>query len=156
MPVERMGEEWLNPDDVEDGDTLTIIGKPELVETQWKLKDGTPKKRYRIEVKLPDGSFKPTTLNHTSSNALLEAFGPDENNWMDKAIIVEKRFQKVRGEDKHVLYFKAVKQIVQTEISEPERLTLTQAREMTKNWTPQLAADFIDHLRASGRLKEGE
>jgi len=95
MTVERLGENFLTPDDADDGDVLIITQKPELVETQWKHKDGTPKKRYRIAVKLPNGEVKPTTLNNTSSNALLDIFGPDEDKWLEKEIIVERHFQKV-------------------------------------------------------------
>ena len=161
MPVERLGENFLTPEDVDDGDVLTITQKPELVETQWKNRDGTPKRRYRIAVKLEDGKEKPTTLNNTSSNALLDVFGPDENAWLGREIIVEKTLSKVRGEDKFVLYFKPKDRTPHDSSSKKEAeaavgaLTLAQAQELTKDWSPQLAADFVNHLHASGRLIEG-
>ena len=158
MPVERIGGEWLSPDDVEDGTVAVITQQPELVETKWTIRPDSDekKKAYRIQVRLPNGELKDTTLNKTSSNALLDVLGPNEDSWLNKKVVIEKRLQKVRGEDRYVLYFKAAKQTVQTEIPEDEILTLTQAKEMTNHWPPQVAAGFINHLRASGRLTEGE
>lgn len=160
MPVERKGEDFLRPDDVEDGEVLVVTAKPELVDTQWKNKDGTPKTRYRISIKLPDGQEKPVTLNATSSNALLEGFGPNEDGWLNRKIIVEKRYQKVRGEDKYVLYFKPSGEPLKKQATlgaEPtgKKLTLEEALEKVKEWPEDLAMSFIDHLRSTGRLQEG-
>lgn len=155
MPVERLGENFLNPDDVDDGDVLTITQKPELVTTQWKHQDGTPKKRYRISVELPNGEEKPITLNNTSSNALLEVFTSEEKDWLDKQIVVEKRFQKVRGEDKYVLYFKAKDATRQGKLPENAKLTMDQARERFKDFPKDLQDALIDKLRSEDRLVEG-
>lgn len=157
MPVERRGEAFLQPDDVEDGVVLTITAKPRLVETRWTDKDGNPKTRYRISVRLPGGQEKPTTLNATSSNALLDGFGPNEEDWLKRKIIVEKRFQKVRGEDKHVLYFKPsgepLKKQETLPPTKPEKLTIDEVRKQTAGWPKQQVDDYIDHLKSSGKLE---
>ena len=162
MPVEKIGGNWLSPDDVQDGDMLFVKQKPELTETQWPVRPGSEEKKklYQIQVQLPDGALKDVTLNKTSSNNLLKVFGSNEDDWLDKPIIVERRFQKVRGEDRYVLYFKAEK-MVQRELprkklgSTEEKLTLEEAQEKVKDWPKDVADSFIEHLKNMGRLAEG-
>jgi len=143
---------------------LTITGKPQLAETRWSVRPGSEEKkmRYLIEVRLPNGDIKDTTLNNTSSNALLSIFGPNENDWLNKEIIVEKRYQKVHSEDKYVLYFRAANKTVQqyllrkpSETTETQKMTLEEALEKVRDWPEDLATGFIDHLRSTGRLDEG-
>jgi len=105
MPVKRLGKpSFLRVDEVKDGDVLVAVEPPDLVEAE-KSKWG--KERYRIVVtKHNDREFglRRWTMNTSTSNKLLEAFGEDEKLWVGKKIRIRKREEFIQGKQKSVLY----------------------------------------------------
>ncbi len=68
---------------------LKIVGEVTTVEFDPKEKDGDPVVKYQAEVTyegITDDSPNTWTMNHSSSNALIEAFGEDTDDWLHKAI----------------------------------------------------------------------
>lgn len=109
MTVKKLGSIFLKPSEVEDGDIFLVTGTPKLVESNFSDKNGKPRMNYQIEVKMPNGTDRSVTLNHTSSDVLLLEFGTDETSWLNRKIAAKKMNQKLRGTDTVVLYFTAVK-----------------------------------------------
>jgi len=105
MPVKRLGKPpFLGVNEVNDGDVLVIVEPPYLVDSEHS-KWG--KERYRVVVKKPDDKefgLRTWTLNSTTSNRLLDAFGEDEKQWVGKKIRVRKHEEYILGKQKFVLY----------------------------------------------------
>lgn len=105
MPVKRLGKpKFLEAKEVENGDIVVAVEPPYLVPAE-KSKWG--KERYRIVIqKFNDKQFglRTWTMNTSTSNRLLEAFGEDENFWVGKKIRIRKREEFVSGNQKFVLY----------------------------------------------------
>jgi hypothetical protein len=94
----------LGVNEVNDGDVYAIVEKPYLVDAEHS-KWG--KERYRVVIsKFDDKEFglRTWTLNTTTSNRLLDAFGEDENLWTNKKIKLRKHEEFVLGKQKIVLY----------------------------------------------------
>jgi len=105
MPVKRLGRPpFLSVNEVEDNDVFAITEAPYLVDAEHS-KYGC--ERYRIVVKKPDDrdfGLRTLTLNTTTSNRLLDAFGEDEKLWVGKQIRVRKHAEFVLGKQRFVLY----------------------------------------------------
>jgi hypothetical protein len=105
MPVKRLGRPpFLSVNEVEDSDVFVIAEPPYLVDAEHS-KYG--RERYRIVIKKPDDrefGLRTWTLNTTTSNKLLDAFGEDEKLWIGKRIRIRKHAEFVLGKQKFVLY----------------------------------------------------
>jgi hypothetical protein len=105
MPVKRLGRPpFLSVNEINDNDVFQIVEPPYLVSAE-QSKWG--KERYRVVVKkLEDGEFglRTWTLNTSTSNSLLDAFGENEALWVGKKIRLRKREEYVLGKQKFVLY----------------------------------------------------
>ena len=82
------GGNYLKMDYVEENKIteLKIVGEVDTVEFE---NDGKTVVKYQAEVTyegITDDSPNVWTMNHTSSNALIEAFGENTDDWMHKAI----------------------------------------------------------------------
>jgi len=84
-------------------DDIAIIAQNPYILDAAKSKFG--KERTVITIKLKrTGELFRWTLNGTSNDNLLEAFGSDGDLWLGKEVKIKKRIMNVRGEDRHVLY----------------------------------------------------
>lgn len=99
--LSKPASEFLKPDDVNDGDTLKIIGHPDTIPAE-ESKFG--KERHIIPVSLPDKTAKRWGLNLISYRTLYKAYGDEGDNWIGKQVTVVKNREKVRGETRYVLY----------------------------------------------------
>jgi len=105
MPVKRLGRPpFISINEVEDSDVFIIAEPPYLVDAEHS-KYG--RERYRVVVKKPDDrefGLRTLTLNTTTSNRLLDAFGEDEKLWVGKQIRIRKHSEFVLGKQRLVLY----------------------------------------------------
>jgi hypothetical protein len=121
--IKKLGKNYIKPVEVETGDLVQIIRKPEL----RILDKDNPKKqreRYEIEVKGVktfnlNQKWRTATLNTTSSDELMETLGDNPDDWVNSLVQIEKRLEKVAGEDKEVLYFHPYRN-PQGELSKPD------------------------------------
>lgn len=93
---ERQFNPFLTPNDVEDGAVATIVGEGTIVNTQFR------NEALRIPVKIGDKTYE-WTLNRTSQNNLIDAFGEETANWVNKQVKINKTKMLVRGEMRSVL-----------------------------------------------------
>lgn len=101
MKLPKPASEYLQVDDVNDKDVVSIIGHPETIPAE-ETKYG--KERHVIPICLPDKTEKRWGLNLTSYRALYKTYGDEGDNWIGKRVTITKNREKVRGETRYVLY----------------------------------------------------
>lgn len=95
--VEMDRGNYLTTDDVNDLDLLPIVGEAIEVESQY----GT---RLHLPVKTRRGENKIFSLNKTSKNNLISAYGKETTAWIGKKVLIKVFSQNVRGAVKDVIY----------------------------------------------------
>ena len=136
MPVKHLGgPPYLTPEEVEDGEVVTVLSEPVLVEAEQSR---WGKERYRIAVELSNGEQRRWTLNTTTSDNLLKAFGEDNKAWINRKVKVRKENRTVGREVKAVLFGDAYVEPQQSlnvdkpvDLSEENRLLLRAIMDMS-------------------------
>lgn len=90
-PFAKKGEDY------KDGDILTIANEGKKVQGQFGEQDV-------FLVKLPSGDEKNISVNQTSINGFIDAFGKDSKNWIGREIKVHLINQNVSGKFIKVTY----------------------------------------------------
>ncbi len=70
---------------IKEGDKVKLLD-----EGEWGTltgKDGTEKKVLNFRLQMADGSVKGYTMNKTTQRKMIEAFGNESENWMNKPLI---------------------------------------------------------------------
>ncbi len=111
MPVKYLGGTYLTPDEVAEGEVVTIRSEPVLVEAE-QSKWG--RERYKIAIMLDNGETRRWTLNTTTSNNLLRAYSEDGKQWIGKKAKIHKEQRTVGKEVKAVLFGDAYTEPQQT------------------------------------------
>jgi len=92
---------YLSVDEVQSGVELTVVGKPIIVpaeQTKW----GKP--RGRVVVQLLNGETRTWTMNNTTWDRCVDAFGENPDGWLGRKITVDVQMMSVRGEAKKVIF----------------------------------------------------
>lgn len=84
---------FLTPQNVKDGDVVVIKSEGELVDTPSGVK------RYRFEVE-KDGQPYLWTMNQNTVNRLVDSFGDETENWVNKQVKLRLALVLVRGQEK--------------------------------------------------------
>lgn len=84
-------------EDYKDGDIVTIRDEGKQVEGQYGIQNV-------FSVKLANGDEKNMSLNQTSINNLIDAYGSNSKNWVDKKVKVWLILQSVSGKMVKVTY----------------------------------------------------
>ena len=104
MRVHRMSSQFVTPhEDVQTGDLITIADEGELVDGEYGTK-------LVMRVTLSGGTQKKLSLNPTSVNKLIDAFGPDTKAWVGKEVKVQVVQMTVRDTVRDVLFVTAPEQ----------------------------------------------
>jgi len=105
MPLKPLGRPpYLLPDEVENDDVLEIIEKPYIVPAE-KTKWGKERGKAVVKV-LRTGTIRTWTMNNTTWDKLIQAYGEDAGQWLNKKVQIRKEARNVNGVDKTVLYGK--------------------------------------------------
>ena len=98
MKVQKDTGNFLNTEDVENGQVVTISGKTvEEVESQYGS-------RLQIGI-IVNGKEKVASLNPTSRNFIIEAYGDETDDWKGNELRVHVVNTKVGKAFKDVIYF---------------------------------------------------
>jgi hypothetical protein len=84
--------------DFKDGDTIEIANEGKEIEGQFGMQDV-------FLIKLTDGKEGNISINQTSINGFVDAFGKEATNWIGKKVKVVKIKQNVSGKFIDVYYF---------------------------------------------------
>jgi len=103
MPLKRLGAPpYLLPDEVENDDLVEIVEKPYVVpadKTKWG------RERGKTTVKLMrTGDIRRWTLNATTWDRLIDVFGEDADQWLNKKVRIKKEERTISGVAKTVLF----------------------------------------------------
>ena len=95
---------YLLPDEVEQDDVLQIIENPYIVPAE-KTKWGKERGKAIVKVLRTD-SIRTWTMNNTTWDKLIQAYGEDADQWLNKKVLVKKEARNVNGVDKIILFGK--------------------------------------------------
>jgi hypothetical protein len=90
---------------VKDGDLVEFVNEGTETMSDYKDKNGAPKLKINITVKLANGKEVEASLNIPSRKNLVEAYGRDSKNWVGKSARVNVLKQLVGKEMKQVVVF---------------------------------------------------
>jgi len=91
---------WLKPEDVNDGDKITI-----KTEAKWQPNERYGGDQLVCEIELSNGETKTANINKTSGTWLVAQYGEDSVDWVGKEVPVVKVKQNVQGKMIFVVYF---------------------------------------------------
>jgi hypothetical protein len=95
---ESIGSFLKKGDDIKNGDTLIILDEGKKIEGEYGLQNV-------FTVKTVDGKEGNVTFNQTSINNLIDGYGDDSKEWINKDIKTEVIKQNVQGKLTNVYYF---------------------------------------------------
>jgi len=103
MPLKPLGRPaYLLPTEVENDDIVEIIEKPWIVEAE-KTKFGKEHGKAVVKI-LRTGMIRTWTMNNTTWDKLIQAFGEDAGQWLNRKVQIKKETRNVSGVDKEVLF----------------------------------------------------
>lgn len=118
MPLKTLGKPpYLLPTEIEQDDLVEIVEKPYIVPAE-KTKWGKDRGKAQVKI-LRSGAIRTWTMNNTTWDKLVQAFGEDPSLWLDKKVQIRKEVRNVSGVDKEVLFGKPYKEPQQQLASEP-------------------------------------
>ena len=137
MPLKPLGKPpYLLPDEIENSDIVEIVEKPYIVPAE-KTKWG--KERGKAQVKIiRTGEVRTWTMNNTTWDKLIQAFGEDPDQWLHKKVQIRKEMRNVSGVDKPVLYGKPY--------CEPQQQLETQNQSTTQTPKPLVKNDLLEAI----------
>lgn len=92
------GGAWLNKETIQNGDQLKIVTEAQLVEGQ----NGA---QLVAKVRERGGSDSVNvSINNTTKNALIEAYGDDTKDWVNKIVTAAKERAVIAGKRSTILY----------------------------------------------------
>lgn len=105
MPLKPLGKPpYLLPDEIEQDDIVEIVEKPYIVPAE-KTKWGKERGKAQVQI-IRTGEMRTWTMNNTTWDQLIAAFGEDPEQWLHKKVKIRKETRNVSGVDKEVLYGK--------------------------------------------------
>ena len=93
--------EWLNADDIKDGDEIEFFDEGAYKEITV---DDKKKEIFEIGILIPSGKFKIWTMNARSRRAVRKLFGGNTAEWVKKKVKLIKVKKDVFGQIKDVVY----------------------------------------------------
>ena len=151
MPLKPLGmPPYLLANEVEQDDIVEIVEKPYIVaadKTKWG------RERGKAVVKLAStGAIRTWTMNVTTWDKLLETFGEEPGQWLNKKVQIKKEVRNVSGVDKEVLFGKPHREPQQQFPAEPFNPNLYGAKplpiDVTK-LTPEQKAALLKQITTS-------
>jgi hypothetical protein len=145
MPLKTLGKPpYLLPTEIEQDDIVEIIEAPYIVPAE-KTKWGKERGKAQIKI-LRNGLIRTWTMNNTTWDKLIQAFGEDPGFWLNKKVQVKKEIRNVSGVDKDVLFGKPYKEPQQQLKPEPFNPNLHGAKPLATE--SEYAQDFKTWLES--------
>lgn len=106
---------FLRTSDLKKGEILAFADAGRIAEIDFsRAKDGSEKRKvFQITVILPNGDEKLLTVNKTSQNSLVTAYGEQTEKWVGKKCEVDFIQQLVFGKMKDVLFLKPLQEDIE-------------------------------------------
>lgn len=147
-------EEFLNSTMLEEGDIVVLLDEGIFREPE---DTGLQRTVFQISVGLPDQRNKTWTMNKTTRKRLIEAWGDDSANWVNKKVQIKMTMQNVRGEMRTVLWGYPIEVVTppkQAKIESPAKKTdkiIAKIREAKPEMDPSKISELIEtEIKNSG------
>ena len=95
---------YLLPEEVEQDDIVEIIDNPYIVPAE-KTKWGKDRGKAVVKI-LRTGLIRTWTMKNTTWDKLIQAYGEDAGQWLNKRVLIGKEARNVNGVDKIILFGK--------------------------------------------------
>jgi hypothetical protein len=99
---------------IKKGDIVQIVDEGR--QKPMKGFDGKEKMVWEFSVKLPNGETKIYTMNVSTQKVLIEQWGDDTKNWMNKPLEASIERKPINGQIKNILYLLPAEGIVTKDI----------------------------------------
>lgn len=106
MEYNKSAGSWVDVDKVQDGSKVKLVSECIRQESKYTNPDGSPKTENVVTARF-QGQDAPVNvrLNWTSIYGLIDAFGKDSKEWVDKVLTVKKREVQVGDKIHDTLYY---------------------------------------------------
>ena len=96
---------WVKGSELMTGTKAKIVSETTPMTSQFENKDGTPKMQDVCKVQF-EGTTEPANmnLNRATLNGLIDAYGDDSKNWINKVLTVHTEKMNVAGKRVTVVY----------------------------------------------------
>jgi hypothetical protein len=101
MPKISEIDEYLHPENVSDGEILTIVAKPTLISEE---ESALGRAYFELQVQNKNGEAKIWAPNKTTLKKIATKFGDETDAWLNKKVKLSKVTMNVHGETKQVLF----------------------------------------------------
>ena len=100
-----MGGTWLKASELKNGTKAKIVSETQAQPSTFLDEQGQPKTKDVAKIRI-QGHDEPynVAINRASINALVDAFGEDSKNWMNKVLTIETEKVRVAGKSVTALY----------------------------------------------------
>ena len=100
-----MGGSWVKGSDVQSGIKAKLKSAAIRTESQFKNEDGTPKMQDVAKIRFENKDEQMNiALNRATLNGLIDAFGTESADWIDKVLITQTEKMVVGGKRVTALY----------------------------------------------------
>jgi hypothetical protein len=98
----RIKHPFLTSEHIQNEESATITDQPTILSAE-ESKFGKEQTLIIVQLKR-DGETYRWTLNSTSNDRLVNAFGEEGDAWVGKTVKIQKRSENIRGQERSVLY----------------------------------------------------
>ena len=148
MPLKTLGRPaYLLSSEIEQDDLLEIIETPYIVPAE-KTKWGKERGKAVIKV-IRTATIRTWTMNNTTWDKLIQAFGEDPGLWLNKKVQVKKEIRNISGVDKEVLFGKPYREPQQQLDTTPKPSAPNAEETLTKEFdklTPEQRNRLLETL----------
>lgn len=96
---------WVKGADIKSGIRAKLVSETARSESQFKNEDGTPKTQDVAQIRFEDKDENMNiALNRATLNGLIEAFGTESKDWMNKYLTTQTEKMVVGGKRVTALY----------------------------------------------------
>ena len=100
----QMGGAWAKTSELTNGSKAKIVSEAKSSPSSFLDKNGNAKTQDVAKVQFGEGEALNVSLNRTTINGLVNAFGEDSVNWQNKPLTVETEKMRVAGKAVTALY----------------------------------------------------
>jgi hypothetical protein len=158
MPLKKLGAPpYLLPDEVENNDLVEVVDKPFIVPAE-KTKWGRERGKCTVRI-LRTGEVRRWTLNATTWDRLIDAFGEDADLWIGKKIKIKKESRSISGVAKSVLFgvaYREPQQKLDPQASASSKVKLTLTPEQKAELTQLIDQQGVEPLQALSMVLTAE
>ena len=134
---------WVKGSDVQSGIKCKLVSETIRTESQFKNEDGTPKMQDVAKIRFADkDEVMNIAINRATLTGLIDAFGTESKNWVDKYLTTQTEKMVVGGKRVTALYL--VPEGYEVGEDEGGYMVVRPIKDESMEASPEVPADNID------------